>query len=169
MIFECNGLDCQETQVDDTKKDAQKLSLWQACQSVGFKEKGFNIYLAGIHGTGRTTAIELYLKDYAAQKPVPSDWCYVYNFADPGVPNALELPPGKATTFRDDMEHTVNTAIEDLQTAFKSEEYTKLRNERANEIQSQNQAIINNLIILSTSDGKVADHQFIINRLLKDV
>ena len=147
----------------ETSEDAPELDTIigqdRAVRSLHFgldiKEKGFNIYLAGIHGTGRTTAIELYLKDYAAQKPVPSDWCYVYNFADPGVPNALELPPGKATTFRDDMEHTVNTAIEDLQTAFKSEEYTKLRNERANEIQSQKQAIINNLGQHAQSEGFV--------------
>lgn len=40
-------------------------------------DKGFNIYAAGISGTGRHTAVERFLQDLAATRPVPPDWCYV--------------------------------------------------------------------------------------------
>lgn len=107
--------------------------------------KGFNIYAAGNPGTGRTTAIERYLNEFAAKKPVPSDWCYVNNFDDPNEPNALRLPPSKAVTFQKDMDSTVKTAIEDLQTAFESDEYTSHKENLINKMQAQKQGIFNML------------------------
>jgi Cdc6-like AAA superfamily ATPase len=59
------------------------------------QDKGFNIYIAGVPGTGRETAVVNFLSEIAKTRPVPPDWCYVYNFKDPNRPNALRLPPGK--------------------------------------------------------------------------
>src|SRR5512139_1190519 len=71
---------------------------------LGIKERGFNIYVSGIPGTGRTTAVRRYLEEMAVTKPVPSDWCYVNNFQDPYHPNALSLPPGRAIELQKGME-----------------------------------------------------------------
>lgn len=107
--------------------------------------KGFNVYVAGHPGTGRTTAIERYLNEFAVKKPVPSDWCYVNNFVDPNQPNALRLPPGKALTFQGDMARTVEAAIADLRAAFDSEEYTSHRDDLINQVNVQKQDIFNRL------------------------
>jgi len=112
---------------------------------LDIKEKGFNIYLAGIPGTGRTTALKRYLTEFAAKKPLPSDWCYVNNFQNPVEPNALQLPAGKAVQFQQDMEQTINTAIEDMRTAFESEEYTSHKTDLINNIQTQKQEIFTKL------------------------
>lgn len=107
--------------------------------------KGFNIYVAGHPGTGRTTAMERFLNEFASKRPVPSDWCYVNKFDDPNEPNALRLPPGKAVVFQEDMKRTVETAISDLRAAFESEEYTSHRDELINQVNVQKQEIYNRL------------------------
>jgi len=67
---------------------------------IDIKERGFNIYVAGVPGTGRTTTVRNFLEEVAKTKPVPKDWCYVYNFQNPYQPNAIGLPPGKARVFQ---------------------------------------------------------------------
>jgi lon-related putative ATP-dependent protease len=136
-----------------TSKDAVELDTIigqeRAVRALRFgldiKDKGFNIYLSGMPGTGRTTAIGRYLNEFASKKALPSDWCYVNNFKDPLVPNAIRLPAGKAIEFQSDMERTVKAAIDDLQSAFKSEEYTSHKEDLINTIQSQKQEILNGL------------------------
>jgi lon-related putative ATP-dependent protease len=107
--------------------------------------KGFNIYVAGLPGTGRTTAIERYLNEFAALKPVPSDWCYVNCFDSPNEPNALRLPPGKAIVFQDDMAGAVETSLADLQAAFESDQYTSHKEDLVNRMQVRKQEIFNEL------------------------
>jgi len=58
--------------------------------------QGYNIYLAGAMGTGKTTLARELLQKKALKEPRPSDWCYVYNFENPDNPIALELPAGQA-------------------------------------------------------------------------
>ena len=41
---------------------------------------GYNIFVTGRGGTGRTTIVQDLLQKYAKNKPEPDDWCYVYNF-----------------------------------------------------------------------------------------
>ena len=115
----------------------QKRAVRSLRFGLDIKEKGFNIYLAGIPGTGRATALERYLTEFAAKKPLPSDWCYVNNFQNPVEPNALQLPAGKAVQFQQDMEQTVFTAIEDMRTAFESEEYSSHKTDLIYKIQHQ--------------------------------
>lgn len=87
------------------------------------REKGFNIYVAGLPGTGRTTAVKRFLDDIAKDKPVPDDWCYAYNFRDAYRPTILRLPPGKARELEADMVTLVEAARRDVSGAFESEEY----------------------------------------------
>lgn len=89
---------------------------------LGIKELGFNIYVAGLPGTGRTTAVERFLEDVAREKTIPHDWCYVNNFRDSYRPQALRLPPGRAKELRADMKSLVEGARGELQRVFESTE-----------------------------------------------
>ncbi|MBM4237144.1 MAG: ATP-dependent protease, partial [Euryarchaeota archaeon] len=70
---------------------------------LNIEDKGFNVYVSGMPGTGRKTAIVDFLKELAKARPIPPDWCYVNNFKDPINPRALELPPGKGMEFKKEM------------------------------------------------------------------
>jgi lon-related putative ATP-dependent protease len=109
---------------------------------LGIKEKGFNIFVAGLPGTGRTTAIENYLAEVANQESVPSDWCYVNDFHDNYRPNALRLPPGTAEKLRTDMQSLVAAAISDIRSALESEMAATQRDQLVNTYQLQKQALL---------------------------
>jgi lon-related putative ATP-dependent protease len=109
---------------------------------LGIKEKGFNIFVAGMPGTGRTTAIERFLEEVAKDAPVPSDWCYVNNFHDSTHPSALRLPPGLALEFHDDMETLITSAMREIRNAFESEEYPAQREETLKSFQQQKQELL---------------------------
>ncbi|HZA24235.1 MAG TPA: ATP-binding protein, partial [Dehalococcoidia bacterium] len=97
---------------------------------------GYNLFVTGLTGTGKTSAIKAHLQrivdemqQKGEQKPI-SDWCYTYNFDDPDRPNALRLPRGVGRPFR----QRLNTILEELRKqvpeVFKSEEYeTQLRSQ----------------------------------------
>jgi len=105
----------------------------RAVQALRFgldiKEEGFNVYVAGMPGTGKKTAILTYLEQLAKDMPVPPDWCYVWNFEDDEKPNALSLPSGMGSQLRDDMARFVDEMRKALVAAFESEDYVDRRDE----------------------------------------
>lgn len=109
---------------------------------LGIKEKGFNIFAVGLPGTGRTTAIENFLSEVAAQEAVPWDWVYVNDFRDNYRPNALRLPAGKAIEFKVDMERLIAAAIKELREALDSEMANQQRDQIRMNFQQQKQAIL---------------------------
>jgi len=96
---------------------------------LAITKPGFNIYVSGPAGTGRTTAIRPFLEALAAKKETPHDWCYVYNFRDPYCPKALEMPVGMGAGLQKDMKATVDSARRSLVQAFASKEYADRRAE----------------------------------------
>ncbi|MDD4876649.1 MAG: AAA family ATPase, partial [Dehalococcoidales bacterium] len=90
---------------------------------------GFNIYVSGLSGTGRTTAITSFLEAMAAKKEIPPDWCYVHNFQDSYFPKALELPAGMGKVFKKDISRTIESAKRSLIQTFTSKEYSERREE----------------------------------------
>jgi lon-related putative ATP-dependent protease len=109
---------------------------------LGIKEKGFNIYVSGMPGTGRTTAVRRYLEEVAVAKPVPMDWCYVNNFQDPYHPHALSLPAGRASELQKGMENLTKLVFQEVRTVFEGEEYAKHKEETLNKFESQKQQIL---------------------------
>ena len=91
------------------------------------RSPGFNVYVLGPAGTGRATAIERFVQSRAAQGATPPDWCYVYNFAEPHRPRAIELPPGQGSVFRQDMAELVEHLRAEIPRAFEGEVYEKAR------------------------------------------
>lgn len=93
------------------------------------KNKGYNIYMAGPSGVGKTTYARLSTQKQASGEPVPYDWCYVYNFNDPRSPIALRFEPGMGRQFKDDMSELVEVFNVEIQKAFNSGDYETQKNE----------------------------------------
>ncbi len=96
---------------------------------IDIESPGFNIFVLGPGGTGRTTTIQRFLELKAAAEPAPSDWVYVNNFLDPYKPRAIFLPPGKGAGFRADMQSLVAHLQTDMPRAFETEEYEQARSQ----------------------------------------
>lgn len=93
------------------------------------KMKGYNIYMSGPSGTGKTTYAKMKTSEIAINEPVPYDWCYVYNFENPGRPSALKFAAGMGKQFKEDMGELVEVFNTEIQKAFNSEDYEKQKNE----------------------------------------
>jgi lon-related putative ATP-dependent protease len=88
---------------------------------------GYNLFVLGPPGTGRHSYIQQFLTHRANEQAVPSDWCYVNNFAQPQKPTALELPAGQGRKLREDIERLIEDAHTAVPAAFESEDYRTRR------------------------------------------
>lgn len=112
---------------------------------------GYNIYLAGLTGTGKTTVAKTYIakliearRDRGEECQI-SDWCYIHNFAQPDRPRMVELARGSGRMLRDDIAGLLQHLKRDLTKAFSSEEYKAQRKAIVDESQSRQQEMFNDL------------------------
>ncbi len=106
---------------------------------LGIDRPGFNIYVAGVPGTGRTSISMDYCKQRVVDKPVPSDWVYVHNFNHPENPVAFRLPAGTGKKLAEDMEELLQDLLTDIPKAFESEDFERERNKVVEESQAKQQ------------------------------
>ncbi len=146
-VYEAERIGCKAS--DRVKPLETIIGQERAVRALRFglaiRELGFNVYVAGPPGTGRTTAVRRFLEEEASSEPVPSDLCYVYNFRDPYRPNAIALPAGRARAFQSSMETLVDTAARELRRVFDSEEYALKRDETARSFQRQRSELFSEL------------------------
>ena len=63
-------------------------------------QPGYNLFVLGEVGSGRSTLMAQMMRDEAARKAVPPDLCYLHNFDAPEHPRALRLPAGEGRLLR---------------------------------------------------------------------
>ena len=112
---------------------------------LNIEDGGFNIFVAGFSGTGRMTGVKGFVEELARTRRVPSDWCYVNNFSDSYEPVAIELPPGKARIFEEDMDNLISSVRELLPRAFSSKDYTDKRESITRSISEEKERLMQDL------------------------
>lgn len=123
---------------------------------------GFNLFVLGSAGAGKHALVNRFLASHAAGKPVPSDWCHVFNFQQSDKPNAIELAAGDGRSFKSDIRGLVDELKTSIPATFESEEYQsriqELQDEVARRQQKylfaiQEEANANNITMISTPTG----------------
>ena len=114
---------------------------------------GYNIYVSGLTGTGKTTVIKKFLEEIAVTMPTPDDWCYVHNFHDPNSPVAIHLPAGRAKHLKAEMEELVAHLKREIPKAFDSKEYEQSMNALITENQAEQKALFNRLSEKARQEG----------------
>ena len=98
---------------------------------LGMEKRGYNIFVTGLTGTGKASAIKAHLEQVVAWKKdaeeVARDWCYIHNFTDNDRPKALSLPKGKGRAFQESLERLRVELGSTLAKAFSGEEYETQR------------------------------------------
>ena len=123
---------------------------------LNIKESGFNIYVSGLHGTGRKAAVEKFLDEIARTRPRGNDWIYVNNFKNPYEPNAIQLPPGMGREFRDDMAAYITEAKRVIPKIFESEDYVNRREAALSSLEAEKAQVI------AKTDASAREKSFVI-------
>ncbi|MBE9526372.1 MAG: AAA family ATPase [Proteobacteria bacterium] len=113
---------------------------------MGMDHKGYNLFILGSEGIGKTALIKKLLKKHYVNCKKPYDWCYVNNFDDPQHPRFLQLPIGTAKPLSEAMEKLVKLISSLITAAFQSEEYTSQIQAIESSINERGDKALNDLI-----------------------
>ncbi len=89
------------------------------------KISGYNLYLEGTTGVGKTVYTRKALIARAAKEKTPNDWCYIYNFENPNEPIAVSFPAGQGKVFQSTMEMFVKDIRKDIKKTFNNDDFEK--------------------------------------------
>ena len=92
---------------------------------VNVNVKGYNLYIEGPSGVGKTMYTKNYLEKIASKKKVPLDWCYIYNFENTNEPIAVSLPAGQGKEFKEAMEGFITEIKKDIKKTFNADDFEK--------------------------------------------
>jgi len=123
----------------------QKRALRALSFGAEARNPGFNVFVVGENGTGRTSMATAFLQELAAQQPAPDDFCYVYNFESSSRPHVLRLDAGKGRQLRDGMEDLTRELTRALPRAFDEEDYERDRAALRMQVEQQQSTIFEEL------------------------
>ena len=109
---------------------------------IGISREGYNLFALGPEGTGKYAVVRRYLERQAADRPPPSDWCYVNNFVEAYKPRALRLPAGGGSRLRRDMERLVEELRTAIPATFESENYRRRRQDIEEEFRERQEKVL---------------------------
>ena len=90
---------------------------------VEMRAPGYNIFIAGMSGSGKATTVKQVLETIGADCPPLYDYAYVNNFKDADRPTLLTFPKGKAKVFRKNLSHAIEILKIKIPQALESEDY----------------------------------------------
>ena len=90
---------------------------------VGLHSPGYNIYIAGLSGTGKATTVKKMLEQISSDCPPLKDYAYVNNFKDEDRPCLLIFPSGKAREFKQSFSSAINILRKRIPQALENEAY----------------------------------------------
>ena len=125
---------------------------------LDIESPGYNIYVAGLSDTGRTSTVERILRELAVKKEVPGDWCYVHNFQDPDQPRSVGLAPGKGREWQKEMKGLISSLKTEIPKVFETEDYKERSSKISESYEDQKREL------LSDVEKKARERGFQISR-----
>jgi len=135
----------------------------RAARAVDFglsmHEDGYNIYVAGLTGNGKTSMVKTYIERLIEEGRRKGDafklddWCYLHNFKEPDRPRVASLPQGKGKTFRDQILQLLAKVREEVAKAFSSDDYKSQAKKVVEEGRAEQQKIFEEVAEKAHSEG----------------
>ncbi len=106
---------------------------------------GYNIFISGLTGTGKLTAIRYMLDGMDLRREDLTDICYVHNFAQEDHPTCLILAAGTACRFRKQIHELRDEVEKHIPAALRSEQFKRKQGEIADEIRLKRDEMLRSL------------------------
>uniref|UniRef100_A0A7V2ZLM0 endopeptidase La n=2 Tax=Ignavibacterium album TaxID=591197 RepID=A0A7V2ZLM0_9BACT len=110
---------------------------------VDLRSPGYNIYIAGLSGSGKATTIKKMLEKITAKCPELHDYAYVNNFKDPDQPMLLKFPKGRAKEFKQELQSAIEVLKQRIPLALESELYLTRKKNLIDEYNQKEQDLMN--------------------------
>jgi lon-related putative ATP-dependent protease len=114
---------------------------------------GFNVYVAGPAGTGKTSLVQDMVARLAKESPTPPDWCYVNNFHDASKPRSLSFPAARGHAFQRAMDGFITALRRDIPRVFESVKYLEAKGARLEETEKKKKALFKEFTEHSRAHG----------------
>jgi len=105
----------------------QERALRAIQTGLDIKSLGYNVFITGMVGTGRTTTVKQLLERLEKGDRTPDDILYVNNFKYPDEPVLIMLPAGKGREFSEAMARLIDTLRSNIPDLLKNPYYTERR------------------------------------------
>ena len=113
--------------------------------ALGVERDGFNVFVVGPPGSGRTSTARALVNRRAADRPSAADWCYVHNFDEPSAPVAVQLPTGRGPDLAHDLDDLIAGCRREIPRIFEGEQYQQRRAEVMQQVQAQREQLLDQL------------------------
>lgn len=120
----------------------------RAAKSIDFALKvnklGYNIFMVGDSGTGKSTYAENMAHQQAEKLACPTDILYVFNFSEADQPEVMEVEAGIGNKLKADLDKIITELRQDIPAAFTGEEYEQQQQKLLEEYQPKSSKIMQN-------------------------
>ena len=120
----------------------QERALKAIKTGLDIRSIGYNIFITGLVGTGRTTTIKQLLEELKEEQDTPDDILYVNNFKNPDEPTLITLPAGQGKLFKHSMMRLIEMLQLNIPELLKSKYYTEKRDGIIEEQQNTQKEIL---------------------------
>lgn len=132
---------------DDVKPAVGVIGQDRAIEAIrtglNMPSRGYNIFVTGRVGTGRTDATVHLLEQFTRKKePKVPDICYVNNFKNEDCPLVLTLRAGEGSRFKKDMSYLIQSLRKVVPKVFMSEDYKDRQSRIIREYENRQKALI---------------------------
>ena len=114
---------------DDCEPCAEIIGQERALKAIQtgleIKSLGYNIFITGMVGTGRTTTIKQLLEKLDKEEKTPDDILYVNNFKNPDEPSLIMLASCQGRLFKEAMDHLIEMLQRNIPELLKSKHYAE--------------------------------------------
>ena len=109
---------------------------------VDMKSPGYNIYIAGLSGTGKATTVKKMLESISTNCPALYDYAYVNNFKDSDHPELLTFKAGKAKAFKHDLAVAIKMLQKKIPQTLDNESYLSKKQKIINQYEDKESAMM---------------------------
>src|SRR4030042_4249077 len=109
---------------------------------LSVKYPGYNIFVTGPVGTGRTTAITKLLEQLEVRNDILRDLLYINNYQNPDMPRLIEVKAAGGKKLRKSMLDLINDLKISIPHVFNSEDYQRRRQAVISEYEDKHRLLI---------------------------
>jgi len=120
---------------------------------LSMEASGYNIFVLGPQGTGKTTYTQTVVSKVASKRKVPDDWCYINNFSEWDKPLAISLPAGQGKVFQKDMEKLITNLVVYIPKAFESSNFQQQKDDIIQKTNKQMTEILRDIDKIARNAG----------------